>query len=329
VDTSRLLCFNSTAAHEGSDQVKIIHPELFEKQVRAGSYFRRDLFTSGRIVESPLPWDYCRLVREKFEPEGSLLDIGTGGGELLASLQPLPKHTVATEAWPPNFQVARARLEPLRVQVLSHEYDGQPLPLKAGQFDLVINRHAGYTPAELYRLLKPGKFFITQQVGGANNFRLNEWLQEKPEFIYADWQLDRRAPAPGSHRLWISAELHAPLILAPPYILGHSWQVEWLHAPGLPPPGAHPQRDPGDRRIRYHRPCFIPPQPRWIQSQSRTENTSAVGQPKPWLLVFHYHSRLAVKKQGDSKMLVYPVGPPRYPSRHPRRISPPVRRTNS
>jgi SAM-dependent methyltransferase len=174
--------------------MKIIHPELFEKQVTEA--WQADFsgwdfaYVSGRIVESPLPWDYCRLVREKFEPEGSLLDIGTGGGELLSSLQPLPRHTVATEAWPPNFQVARARLEPLGVQVMSHEYDGQPLPLKAGQFDLVINRHAGYTPAELYRLLKPGKYFITQQVGGANNFRLNECLQEEPKFVEAYWQLD-------------------------------------------------------------------------------------------------------------------------------------------
>jgi len=34
--------------------------------------------------------------------------MGTGGGEFLASLAPLPMHTSATEAYPPNVEIARA-----------------------------------------------------------------------------------------------------------------------------------------------------------------------------------------------------------------------------
>jgi hypothetical protein len=68
-----------------------------------------------------------------------LLDIDTGGGEVLASLQPLPATTVATEGWEPNLPVARDRLAPFGVDVRRH--DGtDPLPARDGEFDLVLNR---------------------------------------------------------------------------------------------------------------------------------------------------------------------------------------------
>jgi hypothetical protein len=54
----------------------------------------------------------------------------------------------------------------------------------------VINRHAGYSPTELFRILKPGGRFLTQQVGGKNQFRLNEIFQDEPHFIYGFWTLD-------------------------------------------------------------------------------------------------------------------------------------------
>lgn len=41
----------------------------------------------------------------------------TGEGKFLSSLSPLPKHTYATEAYIPNIQVVRNRLEPLGVKV--------------------------------------------------------------------------------------------------------------------------------------------------------------------------------------------------------------------
>jgi hypothetical protein len=45
-------------------------------------------------------------VRACLEPRHSLLDMGTGGGELLASMAPLPD-VWATEGYPPNVPIAR------------------------------------------------------------------------------------------------------------------------------------------------------------------------------------------------------------------------------
>ena len=41
---------------------------------------------------------------------------------------------------------------------------------------MVINRHGDFNPDEIYRVLKPGGLFITQQVGAENDRELVELL---------------------------------------------------------------------------------------------------------------------------------------------------------
>ncbi|MEV4416405.1 class I SAM-dependent methyltransferase [Catellatospora sp. NPDC049609] len=143
----------------------------------------------GRYTQGSPSWDYRELVRERLRAAGSLLDLGTGGGELLASLAPLPPVTAATEAYPPNVGVARRRLAPLGVTV--HDTSGDParLPLPDASFDLVLSRHEAYVPAEVHRVLRPGGTFVTQQVGGRDLEQLNAALGGPPH-AYRDWDLD-------------------------------------------------------------------------------------------------------------------------------------------
>jgi SAM-dependent methyltransferase len=116
--------------------------------------------------------------------------MDTGGGEFLSSLRPLPKTTYATEGYAPNIPVAKRRLEPLGIKVIETLDGKDSLPFPARFFDLVINRHGSYSPPEIYRILKPNGLFIIQQVGGQNNFEINEMLQDFPEFIYSHWTLN-------------------------------------------------------------------------------------------------------------------------------------------
>lgn len=120
----------------------------------------------------------------------SLLDMGTGGGERLSAFQPLPVDTHATEGWAPNIPVARAKLEPLGVTVHALEDNNDSLPFADSTFDLVINRHTSYDPAEVFRVLKPGGRFITQQVGSRNNLGLNELFEVGPTFDESSWNLE-------------------------------------------------------------------------------------------------------------------------------------------
>lgn len=123
------------------------------------------LTSAGRMKETPLPWNYAEIVKMHIPAAQRMLDMGTGGGEFLKTLAPLPAETYATEGYAPNVEIAEANLSPLGVKVVSG-YKDDSLPFESAYFDLVINRHEYYVPHEVYRLLKPGGFFITQQVAG-------------------------------------------------------------------------------------------------------------------------------------------------------------------
>lgn len=145
-------------------------------------------FLNGRWSEDQPSWDYRELVERQLPTAHSLLDMGTGGGELLASLRGLPGHTCATEAYAPNVLIARARLEPLGIRVYDFQ-DDAALPFGEAAFDLIINRHESYAPRELRRILQPNGRFLTQQVGGRDNFGLNERLGAPTNSEYDHWNL--------------------------------------------------------------------------------------------------------------------------------------------
>jgi len=146
-------------------------------------------YLEGRMKEYQPSWNYREIVRAKLGQVSSLLDIGTGGGEFLSTLQPFPESTYAIEAYPPNVWLAGRRLKPLGAQVIWVN-PPEPLPFASNSIELAIDRHAGVDAIEVYRILIPGGRYITQQVGGKNNLRLNELLQDKVEFIYSYEGLD-------------------------------------------------------------------------------------------------------------------------------------------
>lgn len=123
----------------------------------------------GRYEEGrDLPWSYDALVRQYRADGMQLLDQDTGGGEYLLSLGHPPANTAATEGWPPNAELCRQRLLPLGIRFAVCD-DPAALPFEDGAFDLILNRHGAYDPRELFRLLRPGGVFLTQQVGADND----------------------------------------------------------------------------------------------------------------------------------------------------------------
>ena len=130
----------------------------------------------GRYTsEDSLPWDYRAAILENLHPQMQLLDIDTGGGEFLLSLNHPHSSTAAMENYPPNVALCAETLLPLGIDFRPGSGNG-PLPFEDCRFDLVINRHGDFNAREIFRILKPGGLFITQQVGADNDRELVKLL---------------------------------------------------------------------------------------------------------------------------------------------------------
>lgn len=130
----------------------------------------------GRYTEqNDLPWDYRAVIRQYLRPEMKIMDIDTGGGEFLLSLNHPYENTTAMENYPPNVELCKEVLLSLGIDFRPGDGKGK-LPFDEGSFGMVINRHGDFNAEEIYRVLKPGGLFITQQVGAENDRELVELL---------------------------------------------------------------------------------------------------------------------------------------------------------
>lgn len=174
--------------------------EGFEKliaEARAQRFSGWDFsFLEGRYIEGKTTWDYTEMLRRKVRAAKSYLDLGTGGGELISSLAPLPSVSVVTEGFAPNIQVARRRLWPLGVHVVfsfcnDNDVVGRQrgtLPFRDAVFDLVSNRYEAFVASEVARVLRSGGVFVTQQVGPDNDVELARLMGG--ELRGGRWDLD-------------------------------------------------------------------------------------------------------------------------------------------
>ena len=125
--------------------------------------------------ELDLPWDYEHVIRKYLKNDSYILDYDTGGGEFLLSLNHAYDKTAATEGYAPNVKLCEDTLLPLGIHFKECDNPSN-IPFENETFDIIINRHGDYDAKELYRLLKKGGIFITQQVGGNNDRELVEMV---------------------------------------------------------------------------------------------------------------------------------------------------------
>jgi len=141
----------------------------------------------GRWDEPDPPWSYTEIVKSHLKDTDILLDMGTGGGEILLSLNHPYTNTYATEAYLPNYELCKKTLSPLGITVVQTQTDedfntDDKLPFEDDFFDIIINRHESFDLAEVNRTLKQGGYFITQQVGSKNTVELMQRLND--DFVY-------------------------------------------------------------------------------------------------------------------------------------------------
>jgi len=147
----------------------------------------------GRATEERPAWGYARLLSARLRRAQAVLDIQTGGGEVLAGALRAaapggPAVLAATESWPPNLARARHNLAPFGGEV-TEVADDAALPFPSASFDLVVSRHpTGVVWPEIARVLTRGGAYFSQQVGAGSN-------RELTDFMMGPQQVDpRRSP---------------------------------------------------------------------------------------------------------------------------------------
>ena len=148
----------------------------------------------GRWEYPAPPWDYPAIVESYLKDSDLLLDMGTGGGEVLLSIGHPYENTYATEAWLPNLELCRKVLSPLGITV-AQTYEDDKLPFEDAIFSCVINRHESFDLAEVDRVLKPGGVFITQQVGNQNEREFAQRLNDDLPPFFPDHTIENYVSA--------------------------------------------------------------------------------------------------------------------------------------
>lgn len=151
-------------------------------------------YIKDRCIETSPAWDYKAKIKEFLKPESRVLDMGTGDGRFLLSLEHKLELLSATEGYKPNYELCLRTLAPMGVNVQWVGSD-RGLSFPDESFDIVINRHEEYDLNEVKRVLKKGGYFITQQVGGMNSIELSRRLIKAYTPPMPSFNLENEAPA--------------------------------------------------------------------------------------------------------------------------------------
>jgi SAM-dependent methyltransferase len=122
-------------------------------------------FSCMKVLRQPVPWDYQDVVLQYLRPSDDVLDVGTGGGEKLADLAGSFSHGLGIDVDAKMVQVAG---EISAAGNVDFRVCSEQLETIAEKFDVIIDRHAPFDLAAVAAHLKPGGYFITQQVGELN-----------------------------------------------------------------------------------------------------------------------------------------------------------------
>ncbi len=126
------------------------------------------------------PWDYTERARVLAAGARTVLDLGTGGGEVFSDiLSGYVGMAVATESWHVNAPVAGRRLRRLGAHVV--EASSLALSFAEERFELVLDRHEELDPREVARVLAPGGRVLTQQIHSDYLAELRAFFPRMPD----------------------------------------------------------------------------------------------------------------------------------------------------
>jgi SAM-dependent methyltransferase len=134
-------------------------------------------FAGMNVLAQPVPWDYHDVALRYLRSSDVVLDVGTGAGEKLRDLAPSFGHGLGIDADPEMVRLARDNpaTANLSFRVCTDQLESVP-----ETFDVILNRHAPFDLTAVAAHLRPGGYFITQQVGERNMACVKAALGQPP-----------------------------------------------------------------------------------------------------------------------------------------------------
>jgi SAM-dependent methyltransferase len=134
-------------------------------------------FSGMNVLRQPVPWDYHDVVLHYLRSSDVVLDVGTGAGERLRELAPSFGQGLGIDADPGMVRLARQNPA---AGNLSFRVCSERLESVVETFDVILDRHAPFDLNALVAHLRPGGYFITQQVGERNMACVKAALGQPP-----------------------------------------------------------------------------------------------------------------------------------------------------
>ena len=145
-------------------------------------------FSHVHIERAPVLWEYVDVVRSYLRPTDSVLDIGTGGGEIFFSLAPFFSEGIGVDHNPAMVETARRNKSAMSIDKISlKRMEGNDLRFDVAEFDIVLQRHSRVYVSEIGGVLRQGGYFITQTVGKRSSLNLLDPFGWTPASFGPDW----------------------------------------------------------------------------------------------------------------------------------------------
>lgn len=151
--------------------------KIYQKAAANGGWSKRKL-------DLTTEWgDFYELVKKRLRGDEVVLDTGTAEGNHFLRLAPYIKKGVGVDLEPGMIKLAKQNKKKYKIKnILFRIMDANKLEFPEAVFDVVTNKHSSINFQEVYRILKKGGLFITQQVHETDKLNLKRAFGRGQDF---------------------------------------------------------------------------------------------------------------------------------------------------
>lgn len=122
-------------------------------------------FSHVKSTEEGQGWDFYHEVLKKSKSKNIILDIGTGGGERILKIASHFKSVYGIDYSQSMIDTANKNLSKTKLHNVKFSLmDSSSLDFLDNYFDIITDRHCDFSASEVFRKLRKGGYFMTQQV---------------------------------------------------------------------------------------------------------------------------------------------------------------------